>query len=128
MITEAAVHAYLKAYEMASETRDFSQVAEMIHPDATYRFNDGDFIGLAAIRGAFEQTWSHNVANERYWLTDVRIIYSDSSSACVSYDYHWSGLGPRGPFEMSGRGTQLLVQQGDRLQCIYEHLGAAPDN
>ncbi len=122
MITEAETFAYLKQYEAASNSRDFAQVAELIHPDATYRFTDGDFRGIEAIRGAFEKTWAYDVQDERYWLTDVRLVYADETSALLTYDFHWSGIGPEGPFEADGRGTQLIVRNGDALQTLYEHL------
>jgi ketosteroid isomerase-like protein len=123
VISESEVMAFLKVYEVSANSRDFAKVAEMIHPDATYRFTDGDFVGREAIRGAFEKTWAYNAINERYWLTDVKLIYCDSSSACLSYDFHWTGVGTAGPFHTKGRGTQLIVRNGGKLQSIYEHLG-----
>ena len=122
MIDESEVLAFLERYEIASNTRDFSQVAEMIHPEASYRFTDGDFRGREAIRDAFEKTWAINVIDDRYRLADVTLIYTDDSSALVSYNFHWTGSGPTGPFHVQGRGTQLLVRSGDGLQSIYEHL------
>jgi ketosteroid isomerase-like protein len=121
-VTESQVLAFLKAYEVAGNSHDFAQVADMIHPNAIYRFTDGDFFGLEAIRGAFEKTWSSEVTDERYWLEDVKIVYLDSSSACLTYNFHWTGVGRIGSFHSTGRGTQLVVRDGDRLQSIYEHL------
>jgi ketosteroid isomerase-like protein len=122
MITEAEVHTFLRAYEAAANSRDFAQVEQLIHPDATYRLTDGDFVGLTEIRQAFEKTWAYGVEDERYWLTGVRVIYADSNSACLTYDFHWTGVGSTGPFRAEGRGTQLLVRSGDRLLSMYEHL------
>ena len=124
MIDESEVLAFLKNYEIASAGRDFSRVAEMIHPDATYRFTDGDFVGREEIRAAFEKTWALSVTdqNDRFWLTDVKMIHANATSALVSYNFHWTGNGPSGSFQVEGRGTQLLVRSGEGLQSMYEHL------
>jgi len=37
----------------------------MIHPQAIYRFTDGDFVGRDAIQTAFEKTWAYDVVDER---------------------------------------------------------------
>ncbi len=124
MISEAEVREFLQAYERAANDRDFSPVAPMIHPDAVYRFNDGDFTGLEEIRGAFEKTWSLGITDERYWLTDIRVVYTDANSALLTYDYNWTGVGKAGRFQTKGRGTQLIVRNGERLQSIYEHLSS----
>lgn len=122
MITEAEALVFLKAYESASNTHDFFNVADMIHPEALYRFTDGNFKGLEAIRAGFEKTWAFEVAEERYWLSNVKLIYADENSALLTYDFHWAGVGSNGPFQANGRGAQLLVRNGDKLQSIYEHL------
>jgi ketosteroid isomerase-like protein len=122
MISESDVHAFLDAYATAANSRDFGQVEHLIHPDATYRFTDGDFVGLPAIRAAFEKTWSYSVVDEQYWLTDTTVIYADPTCACVTYDFHWTGVGAHGPFRADGRGTQLLVTHNGGLVSLYEHL------
>jgi ketosteroid isomerase-like protein len=123
-ISESEIRSLLADYEAASNRYVFDDVAGMIHPDATYRFTDGDFIGIEAIRGAFEQTWANsaNVVDERYWLTDVKVIHTDENSASITYDFNWTGVAPRGPFTTTGRGTAVIVRNGDKLQFIYEHL------
>ena len=98
----------------------------MIHPEAVYRFTDGDFSGIEAIRSAFEKTWVYEVADERYWLSDARLIYADENSALLTYDFHWAGIGSNGPFQADGRGAQVLVRNGHKLQSIYEHLSRWP--
>ena len=44
-ITEADVREFLERFEEASATRLFAGVEGMIHPDAFFRFNDGDHRG-----------------------------------------------------------------------------------
>lgn len=122
MITEHEIHAFLRAYEAAANSRKFDEVEHLIHPDATYRFTDGDFVGRTAIRAAFEKTWAYVVEDERYWLTDVKVVCTDADTACLTYDFHWTGIGANGPFEANGRGTQIVVRRDGRLASIYEHL------
>ena len=44
-ITEPEIKVFLKQYENATNTHVFSNVADLINPEATYRFTDGDFVG-----------------------------------------------------------------------------------
>jgi hypothetical protein len=122
LIAESDIIDFLTDYEAASNGRDFARLEPLIHPEATYRFSDGDFTGLHAIRGAIEQTWALEVEDERYWLTGIRIIRSGEDAALVMYDFHWSGVGPKGPFQVDGRGTQMLLRHDGRLTSLYEHL------
>jgi ketosteroid isomerase-like protein len=125
VITEPDITELFEKYEAASNAKVWAQVADMIHPDATYRFTDGDFVGRDAIRGAFEKTWSNsaNVRDERYYLTDLKIISTDVNSAVVTYTFNWAGMiEGKKPFSVRGRGTNIIVRNGDKLQFIHEHL------
>jgi ketosteroid isomerase-like protein len=124
-ITEPEIREFFETYEAASNTREWAAVADLIHPDAFYRFTDGDFAGLNAIRGAFEKTWSNssNVQDERYYLTDLKIISTDVNSAVVTYTFNWAGMiEGKQPFSVRGRGTNVIVRNGDKLLFIHEHL------
>jgi ketosteroid isomerase-like protein len=122
-ITESDIRAFVARYEAASGTHDFSNVADLIHPNAMFRFRDGDFIGIDAIRAAFEKTWtSWDVKDERYYLTDVVIVHIDAGSASITYAFNWSGVVDGKSFSSSGRGTGVIVKNGANLQFIHEHL------
>ena len=54
-IAEEQVLEFLERFEKAQGTQDFDRVAPMLHPDALFRFNDGDYRGTEAARGAFER-------------------------------------------------------------------------
>lgn len=120
--TESDVIAFLDRYEHASSTKSFANVADMIHPDALFRFNDGDYRGLQAIQIAFERTWAYNVQDERYHLTNVEVMNRDANSAAVTFGFEWSGVGADGPFHHVGRGTMVLVRHDCRLKILVEHL------
>jgi ketosteroid isomerase-like protein len=122
-ITDTQVDELLKRYEAAANSHDFARVAPLIHPNATFRFTDGDHEGIDAIRAAFESTWSAwDVKDERYVLTDIKIVTTDTRSASITYTYNWSGVADEKPFSVRGRGTSVIVRNGDGLQFIYEHL------
>jgi ketosteroid isomerase-like protein len=121
-ITETRVVEFLKRFEAASATRLFANVVELIHPDALFRFNDGDYRGLEAIQHAFEGTWAHDVKDEKYTLSGIKVVSVDANSAVATFCFHWSGVGPQGPFQIAGRGTSLLVLHEGRLKVMLEHL------
>jgi ketosteroid isomerase-like protein len=120
-ITHSEIEIFLKRYEDATNTHVFSNVANLIHPDATYRFTDGDFIGIEAIRKAFEDTWG-SIKDEVYSLSDLKIIAVDLNSASITYTFNWSGVVDGEQKSGNGRGTNIIVRSADGLQCIHEHL------
>lgn len=121
-ITDTQVVDFLNRFVEASATESFANVAGMIHPDALFRFNDGDYRGLAAIKGAFESTWAHDVKDARYYLSHIEVVSVDSNSAAATFQYNWSGVGTQGPFQITGRGTSVLVRHEDKLKVMVEHL------
>jgi hypothetical protein len=121
-ITETQVVEFLQQFVDASATKSFAHVAGMIHPNALFRFNDGDYRGLEAIRGAFESTWAHDVKDERYFLSHIEVMSVDGDSAAATFQFHWSGVGLQGPFQVVGRGTSVLVRHEDKLKVLVEHL------
>ncbi len=121
-VTEAEVVDFLKAFETASGTRSFANVKDMIHPNALFRFNDGDYRGFEAVRAAFERTWAYDVEDERYTLSNIEVMNVDTHSATATFTFTWSGHGPDGPFNIVGRGTTLLVHHQGRLKILVEHL------
>lgn len=121
-ITESQVLEFLNRFETAQNSEDFDRVAPMLHPDALFRFNDGDYRGLEAARGAFENTWAHEVDDERYYLSDIEVLHVDHRSATATFRFHWSGVTANGPFEVVGRGTSVLVRHEGELKLLVEHL------
>jgi hypothetical protein len=121
-ITKTKVVEFLERFEDASATELFANVVGMIHPNALFRFIDGDYRGLEAIQRAFESTWSHDVKDERYYLSDIEVVSVDTSSAAATFHFNWSGVGPHGPFQIAGRGTSILVLHEGKLKIMVEHL------
>lgn len=127
-LTRDAVVRFLNRFEEIAEKENFDLLEDMVHADAVFRFNDGDFVGKQAVRGAFEKTWkgSANVKKERFYLTDIRVLSVDAASASATYTYHWEGAMDGRSFRVQGRGTRVLVVADGRLQIIHEHLSRYP--
>jgi len=119
---------FLNRFEAIAEQEDFDLIEDMVHDQAFFRFNDGDFVGRQAVRAAFEKTWqgSVGVKKERFYLTNIQVLSLDQRSASATYTYNWEGQGDGQSFRIQGRGTRVLVVEGGRLQIIHEHLSRYP--
>lgn len=128
VLTGDAVLQFLHQFEEIAAKEDFDLVAPMVHAHAYFRFNDGDFKGQAAVRGAFEKTWkgSANVRKERFYLTDIEVLSVDARSATATYTYNWEGSMDGQSFRIQGRGTRVIVVEDGRIQVIHEHLSRFP--
>ena len=122
ILNEKNIKEFIYNFQSASATKNFNDVEPMIHPNALFRFNDGDYQGITNIKMAFENTWSHDIKNEKYIMNTVEIIHIDTNSATVTFNYLWSGDTLKGPIHIAGRGTQVLVVHEGALNIILEHL------
>ena len=127
-LTANSVLAFLHRFEELAAHEDFDLLQGLVHDDAVFRFNDGDFVGKAAVRGAFEKTWKGNpgVKKDRFYLSDIRVLSVDANSASATYTYHWEGSMDGRTFHIQGRGTRVLLRSGGRLQIVHEHLSRFP--
>lgn len=120
-ISEKDIKNYFSSYEKESNSHSFDNLTKMIHKDAIYRFSDGDFIGINAIKKAFINTWK-KLNNDTYKIKNLKIIYNSNNSASVYYNFKWTteidGVKKSG----AGRGTSVIIYENGRLQCVYEHL------
>ncbi len=128
VLTRDSVVQFLNRFEETAEKENFDLIQDMIHDNAFIRFNDGDFVGKQAVRGAFEKTWkgSANVRKERFYLTDIQVLSVDARSAAATYTYNWEGTMDGRTFRVQGRGTRVLVVENGQLQIIHEHLSRYP--
>jgi ketosteroid isomerase-like protein len=115
----------LKQYESRINLHQFDAVAPLIAADAVFWFNDGSFVGTDAIRGAFERTWA-GLANETYWLTDMRWIASGDVAASCIYQFNWKASVDGQDASGIGRGTTVLHKGADGWQIVHEHLSGMP--
>lgn len=120
-ISREEISQFIKKYEVATNSHDFSNVSELIHPDAIYRFTDGDFVGIDAIGKAFESTWN-SIKDETYSISNLSIVFTDTNSATFTYTFNWTGIVGGERKSGNGRGTNVIVRNGNKLQSIFEHL------
>ena len=114
---------FVARYEAALAMKNFDDVAPLIHPDAVFRFSEGDHRGLDAIRSAFEQTWSADVADDQYQISDRRVLWRTPASATVLFSWAWSGNSTEhGSFRIDGRGTLVIVRDEAGYRIVLEHL------
>ena len=127
-VTAESVIRFLNHFEDVAMKEDFSLLEDMIDERAYFRFNDGDFVGRQAIRASFEKTWKGDptVKKARFYLSDIVVLTTDTSSATATYTYNWEGTQGNREFEIKGRGTRVLVQLGGRFRIIHEHLSRRP--
>ncbi|MEK6290831.1 MAG: DUF4440 domain-containing protein [Paraburkholderia tropica] len=112
----------LAAYKDALATQRWDVVVPLIHDDACFIFSEGTYFGKAAIEGAVRATFDL-IQSERYAIKGVVWTYVHDDSAACTYDFEWYGLVKGQPASGTGRGTTVLVCDGDRWQIIHEHLG-----
>lgn len=128
VISRESVQQFLVGFEELANKEDFELIMDMIHEQAFFRFNDGDFMGRQAVQAAFEKTWkgASSVKKERFYLTDIFVLSVDRTSASATYTYNWEGSQDGTSFRIVGRGTRVLVKENERLQIIHEHLSRFP--
>jgi ketosteroid isomerase-like protein len=127
-ITAESVVQFLNHFEELAAKEDFSLIGDLIDERAFFRFNDGDFVGRAAIQAAFEKTWrgDPSVKKARFYLSDIVVLATDHSTATATYTYHWEGSQGGREFKIQGRGTRVLLREGGRFRIVHEHLSRFP--
>jgi hypothetical protein len=127
-VTKEAVIEFLHRFEKLANEENFDLIREMIDEHAYFRFNDGDFLGRAAIQAAFENTWRGDptVKKARFYLTDISVLTIDQRSASATYTYNWEGTQGDQTFTIRGRGSRVLVQEGGSFRIVHEHLSRFP--
>jgi ketosteroid isomerase-like protein len=127
-LSESTVIEFLRRFDELADKKDFGLIADMVHERAVFRFNDGDFVGRQAVKGAFEKTWRSgtDVRNERFYLSDIVVLWTDAASASATYTYNWEGERDGRALRIQGRGTRVIVRAQGRLQIIHEHLSRFP--
>ena len=128
VISPAAVVAFLERFEALAVREDFALIHDLIDEQAVFRFNDGDFVGRAAIQAAFEKTWrgDPSVRKARFYLTDIVVLTTDVRTATATYTWTWEGAQGDRSFAIRGRGTRVLVADGDSFRIVHEHLSRWP--
>jgi len=112
---------FLKAYEAAANSRDFTKVAPFIADDATFWFTNGQYEGKTEIQRAFEETWG-NIKDETYTISNVRWIGKNYWVSACSYDFKSDGIVDGEHQVYEGKGTNVIARIRGRWRVTHEHL------
>lgn len=127
-LSPESVTTFLVEFERLAEQENFDLIREFIDERACFRFNDGDFIGRAAIQAVFEKTWrgDPSVKKARFYLTDIVVLTTDHRTASATYTWNWEGSQGDRQFAIRGRGTRVLAFDGGKYRIVHEHLSRFP--
>ena len=114
---------FIRAYEKALATQDWSRVEPLVHADACVTFSNGTVHkGKSEIQKAFEKNFSL-IKDETYSIANVHWVLKNAGAAVYLFEFNWSGLINGQPAKGSGRGTSVLINEGGEWQLLIEHLG-----
>lgn len=115
--------AFVRGYELATNSHDTAKLAPLIAPDAVYWFTDGSHRGRDAILAAIGQTFA-TIRDETYQIADLEWVVAESNHAVCRYRFCWTGTINGHARSGSGRGTNVLVKANGTWQVLHEHLSA----
>lgn len=115
--------AFLRRYELANNSHDFSRVAPLICEDATYWLSEGSYHGIEEIRVAIERTFA-TIQEEAYQIHDLAWVAVTSELAVCTYGFRWQGLVDGRPASGSGRGTNVVARRDGVWKMLHEHLSS----
>ena len=117
---------FVRAYETALASQQWSAVDPLLHADVCVTFSTGAVHkGKPAVRAAFERNFAA-IRDETYRVSNVHWAARTPDLAVYLFDFAWSGLINGKAASGAGRGTAVVVRNGDATwQLIAEHLGPA---
>lgn len=114
---------FIRAYELALGTQDWSKVEPLVHDEACVTFSNGSVHkGKAAIQKAFEHNFSL-IRDETYSMSNIHWVLKSGMTAVYLFEFNWSGLINGKPARGAGRGTSVLTKKAGTWQLLIEHLG-----
>ena len=117
---------FIKNYEQALSTQDWSRVQPLMHEDVCVTFSNGAVHkGMIEVRKAFEKNFSL-IKDESYFITNVHWVMKNNQIAVYLFDFNWNGMINDKPASGSGRGSAVIVNENDKWKLLLEHLGPKP--
>ena len=111
----------LKRYIQATNTHDFNEVKDILHPQAVYWFSDKTCITTEEIGAYFNHAWNV-IQEEVYSATDITWLTVDEKTATCLYTYHYEGQHNGEFVSGSGRATNIFTLMNGEWKLIHEHL------
>ena len=122
-IADETLNNFVRRYEMALATQDWSEVAPLLHDDVCVTFSDGSVHrGKRGVQKAFERNFSR-IQDEQYRIDNVHWVDTNHDFACYLFDFRWTGSVDGTAVAGDGRGTAVLKHDGKTWRLLAEHLG-----
>jgi ketosteroid isomerase-like protein len=116
---------FVRRYEAALASQRWTEVDPLVHDDVCVTFSTGAVHkGRAAVRRAFETNFA-SIEDEQYRVSNVHWALRSERVAVSLFDFEWGGRIQGRPAHGRGRGTSVLVRDGDAWRLLVEHLGPA---
>lgn len=116
----------LTKYIEATNTHDFENVKQILHPNAVYWFSDQTCTSISEIQNYFETSWN-TIKEEVYTASDVQWLGVDHTTATCIYKYHYEGYYLGNFVSGSGRATNVFIKDIDqKWKLVHEHLSSMP--
>ena len=114
---------FIRLYDQALASQEWSSVEPLVHPEVCVTFSNGAVhVGMAAVRAAFEKNFAA-IQDEEYRISNVHWVVRSQEFAVYLFDFEWSGLIGGREARGAGRGTSVLIRDGDDWKLLSEHLG-----
>lgn len=114
----------LDLYIQATNTHNFENVKELLHPEAIYWFSNKSCTTINEIQNYFENAWDV-IKQEVYSASDIHWIAVDEKTATCIYTYHYEGYKDGSFVKGSGRATNVFIKESlDEWNLIHEHLSS----
>jgi len=118
-----SARSFVKEYEHALGSQDWSTVAPLISDDAMVIFSNGFLhAGKEAIRAAYQNNFD-TIKGEEYRIENVHWLAETADTAAYNFEFHWTGEIEGREASGSGRGTAVLVRIDDHWLLAGEQLG-----
>ena len=114
---------FIGLYERALASQQWGRVDPLVHPDICVTFSNGAVNkGKSAVQSAFEANFSV-IQDENYRISNVHWIVRGQEFAAYLFDFHWTGRIDGRDASGAGRGTSILIFDGNDWKLLAEHLG-----
>ena len=114
---------FIKKYESALASQDWSNVEPLMHENAAVTFSDGSVHeGRKKVEMAFKKNFSI-IKSEEYSVENVRWILKNETTAVYLFDFYWKGIINDKEASGTGIGTSVLIQENGNWVLLTENLG-----
>ena len=117
------------AYMEAINTRDFSQVAKLLHKNAVFCYSGQMKTDLEQVKIFHENFWD-TIKDSKWRATDVEIIHGDGKCRVYTYQYNYGGYMDGEYVEGGGKSTDVFVKNDltGRWELLHEHSSSIAPN